>query len=112
MTAKCVDAHSRPELRTVCSHLPSLLRHCLQNLVQYFKLAGLFSFTSIFCNYANLNKTHAHASATTVALYDLLLPVRVNWKEASALKNEYVLILKSKKALLNSLTYKVVINNV
>jgi len=30
--------------------------------------------------------------------YDLLIvPVRVNWKVASALKNEYGLILKSKK---------------
>jgi len=36
MTAKCVDALSRPALRIVCLHLPPL-RHCLQNFVQYFK---------------------------------------------------------------------------
>jgi len=40
MTAQCVDALSTSALRTVCSHFPFLLlRHCLQNLVQYFKLA-------------------------------------------------------------------------
>jgi len=43
MTANCVDATSRPALKTVCLHLPLLLRHCLQNLVQYFKLAYIFS---------------------------------------------------------------------
>jgi len=43
MTAKYVDAPSTPALRTVCPYLPSLLRHCLQNLVQYFKLAYVFS---------------------------------------------------------------------
>jgi len=43
MTAKCVDAFSTPALRTVCRHLPPLFRHCLQNLVQYFKLAYVFS---------------------------------------------------------------------
>jgi len=38
--------------------LPSLLRHCLLNLVQYFELAYdcLFSLTSIFCNCANFNR--------------------------------------------------------
>jgi len=45
MTAKCVDAPSRPALKTVCPHLHpfKLFHHCLQNLVQYFKLAYIFS---------------------------------------------------------------------
>jgi len=44
-SANCVDAPSRPALRTVlyASTCPPLLRHCLQNLVQYFKLAYVFS---------------------------------------------------------------------
>jgi len=41
MTAKYVDAPSRPALRTVCPHLLLLLRYCLQNLVQYFKFTKL-----------------------------------------------------------------------
>jgi len=54
MTTKYVDAPLTPALRTVCPHLLPLLCHCLQNLVQYFKLAYIFSvWLSIFC--ANFN---------------------------------------------------------
>jgi len=46
MTAKCVDAPPSPAPKTVYSHLfPPLLRHCLQNIVQYFKLVYVFSST-------------------------------------------------------------------
>jgi len=41
MTAKYVDAPSRPALRTVCPHLLLLLRYCLQNLFKFTKLGPL-----------------------------------------------------------------------
>jgi len=42
MTAKCVDALSRLRSKDCMPPLALLLRHCLQNLVQYFKLAFMF----------------------------------------------------------------------
>jgi len=43
MIAVYVDALPKPALRAVCTQFPSFLRYCLQNLVQYFKLAYAFS---------------------------------------------------------------------
>jgi len=48
MTVKCVDAQNEALSNKACAQnymppLPSLLLHCLQNLVQYFKLAYVFS---------------------------------------------------------------------
>jgi len=54
MTAKCVDAPPSPAPRTVVclytgtTRVFSLLRHCLQNLVQYFKLTYVFSISLKF----------------------------------------------------------------
>jgi len=114
MTAKCVDTTPSPAPRTVCPHLsplPPLLRYCLQNLVQHFKLTYAFSvwlkffvivLTSIdscihsSCNHLCFNQTTTYHISTIY--WPVSLPVRVNGKEASALKKRiYGLILKSKK---------------
>jgi len=43
MTAKCVDATSRPALRIVCPHLPPLLRHYM-----YAKSYTVFQISLFF----------------------------------------------------------------
>jgi len=97
---------SRIALRTVCLHL-HLLSHCMKNLVLYFKLSNvssvwlqsflivLTSIHSCSCkwNHFSFNQTTpVHVFITrffvTSTEQRVGLGLRVNWKEASALKNE------------------------